>query len=746
MTADSVSRRTVLRLTAAGLISPGLLTGCGGGSSREDYPKPPPPKPLLQFLDYSGNPSEPSVVEVKAHLDRLALAYDRFDQSALCYRFYDRTSVAEVRTMPSYASADFAISFWFRCIAPSTLRKQVLAAMDSAANPVLSLEFDGDHALAVYWNGVRTPLIAYGRPSELANAGWHHLLVQRDGALLQAFADGALVGEATSPPPSSNLTGLVVGASAWEGDIDQMKLHNTAFEPESVPRMVYAWQRLKPTTTADALAGYYPFNGDAKNDTGLGIDGILHDVQLATNRFGDADAAYAFDGNRSFIELDDWFDETLADFGWGMWFRSFNKQPMVALAVTAGQGQSQVDIVFNAGAAASFVRSGLSPKTLSFGNPGELADNEWHFLLVQRQAGILQMYVDGNLRASGPDDSVMLGRSARMWFGRSANESSPPLHWNGFLDDIQVYARAWSQAQIEALQSMQFRPRDGTGALTFKGQLWMLGGWNTENAAEPTTNEVWSSDDGEIWHLMGHAPWEGRHTAGHVVHDNRMWIIGGDKNRGYYQNDVWSSADGIHWDFITDTPPWAERATLMALAFKGRIWVLGGQQVFSGMATNIAHNDVYSSVDGKIWKLENSHSAWSPRGLILGSVVHRGRMWVIGGGQYDARTYLDDVWSSADGVQWDRVLEHAPWAPRHYHSITAFDDKIWVVAGSTQAHPEGTNDVWYSSDGVKWTQLKDIPWPARHATAVFVKGNTMWVAAGSSTRLYNDVWSCTYAP
>ena len=116
-------------------------------------------------------------------------------------------------------------------------------------------------------------------------------------------------------------------------------------------------------------------------------------------------------------------------------------------------------------------------------------------------------------------------------------------------------------------------------------------------------SEVWSSTDGASWTLENpHAPWEGRHTAGYVVHNGRMWIVGGDCNQGHYQNDIWSSADGIHWDLANDHVPWAPRVLHYTLAFDGRIWVMGGQTIPNfADADEVFHNDVWSSDDGVNW-------------------------------------------------------------------------------------------------------------------------------------------------
>jgi hypothetical protein len=173
---------------------------------------------------------------------------------------------------------------------------------------------------------------------------------------------------------------------------------------------------------------------------------------------------------------------------------------------------------------------------------------------------------------------------------------------------------------------------------------------------------------------------------------------------------------------------------------------MGGQQIFEPAGEEVAYNDVYSSVDGVNWVLETPHAAWSPRGIIMNNVVFQGRMWVIGGGTYDIRTFNNDVWSSADGIQWTQVLANAPWSPRQFHNTIVFDNKIWVFAGGDAQSQGGLNDVWYSPDGVSWVELQNTPWVARHAASAYVNNNYLWFTCGSDAQAYNDVWKLGYAP
>ncbi|WP_406697681.1 hypothetical protein V5E97_02335 [Singulisphaera sp. Ch08] len=308
----------------------------------------------------------------------------------------------------------------------------------------------------------------------------------------------------------------------------------------------------------------------------------------------------------------------------------------------------------------------------------------------------------------------------------------------------------------------KFRPRDGAGALTFRGRMWLLGGWNSQdlvNFPRHCINEVHSSRDGIEWTLIkpntfisGHSlfkpneNWEGRHTAGYVVLNDKMWIIGGDVNQGHYHYDVWNSEDGKRWNLVNkETPvPWGPRALHHTVAHNGKIWILGGQTVpqFAWWKEEF-YRDIWNTDDGIHWnKVEPKEPFWPQRGMIGGSAVFRGRIWVLGGGTYDTparpqRLYYNDVWSSEDGISWTQHTASAPWAPRQYHDVAVFDDRLWVLEGFNE---KGGNrkDVWYSEDGSQWTEVPNTPWAPRHAASVFVHDGSLWMVAGNNMQA--DVW------
>ena len=56
----------------------------------------------------------------------------------------------------------------------------------------------------------------------------------------------------------------------------------------------------------NGLLAYYPFNGDAKDASGNGNDGTPQNgAQLTTDRFGNPNSAYYFDGIDDYISIND---------------------------------------------------------------------------------------------------------------------------------------------------------------------------------------------------------------------------------------------------------------------------------------------------------------------------------------------------------------------------------------------------------------------------------------------------------
>ena len=63
-------------------------------------------------------------------------------------------------------------------------------------------------------------------------------------------------------------------------------------------------QTLPSYVPTNGLVGYWGFNGTANDQSGNGNNGTENGATLTTDRFGNANSAYSFDGN-DFIEIAD---------------------------------------------------------------------------------------------------------------------------------------------------------------------------------------------------------------------------------------------------------------------------------------------------------------------------------------------------------------------------------------------------------------------------------------------------------
>ena len=299
-----------------------------------------------------------------------------------------------------------------------------------------------------------------------------------------------------------------------------------------------------------------------------------------------------------------------------------------------------------------------------------------------------------------------------------------------------------------------FLKTDGHSLVVFQDKLWLLSGWlgqydndqasyTSDGVRNYWTSQVWCTADGVNWESKGNAPWAGRHGFGCVVHDDKLWVIGGDQH-----TDVWNTEDGVHWNKILDHVPWGERYFPYIVSFNGKIWVMGGVRiVFSaGNEMRDKYNDIWSTADGVNWTQEVEFAKWVPRGLVSGTAVLNDELYLYGGSVLGSFAF-DDVWKTSDGTHWTKVLHHAPWPARTWGSIASFDNQLWIMAGDYDMESRLLNDVWSSPDGATWTRQKGIFWEPRHATSVVGFNGQLWMVGGLISRpadnwgdVANDVW------
>ncbi len=161
-----------------------------------------------------------------------------------------------------------------------------------------------------------------------------------------------------------------------------------------------------------------------------------------------------------------------------------------------------------------------------------------------------------------------------------------------------------------------------------------------------------------------------------------------------------------------------------------------------------------AAYDGELsWNREVADAPWSNR-WDHAAVVFKDNIWVLGGydptQRGDSDSYLEDVWSSEDGVSWTLVTDDAPWKGRRGHGVAAVGDYLYVFGGFVKDQETGEqgyrNDIWKSSDGETWTEvLPSAPWRTRNNFGVVTLNDTVYIIGGryNGVEFLDDVWKST---
>lgn len=214
-----------------------------------------------------------------------------------------------------------------------------------------------------------------------------------------------------------------------------------------------------------------------------------------------------------------------------------------------------------------------------------------------------------------------------------------------------------------------------------------------------------------------------------IAFNGDLWMIG--------QKRAWSSTDGMKWQAF-DKHDWGERISMAPVFFRNTFWISGGMDY----ATNTFLNEIWSSQDGITWKRIVNNAEWSPR---KGHTVieFKNKLWLFGGETRVDRTrspieFANDIWSSVDGVHWEKVTDDAPWDVRGRPKLIVFKEKLLLIGG------QGHSDIWQSDDGKVWTQLKkDCVWTDRYDYGLLAYDNLLWIFGGREQNprsAHKDVW------
>ena len=253
---------------------------------------------------------------------------------------------------------------------------------------------------------------------------------------------------------------------------------------------------------SDGLVGWWPFNGNANDESGNGNHGTVNGASLSTDRFGSVNKAYNFDGVDDVIIISDNDELRLnsGDFTIALWYKmnSYGLPNRHFIFKSDGPGSTnkwgfQKTAVVNGGPSLSFSTSGALGGY--WVNAPVVEDYDWHHAIIVRNGILFNIYEDGILLTSVSNIPMQTSIQAIRIGGDEINGGG---HWHhGSLDDIGIWNRALTQQEITDL----FNAVNCANNTTISPQTntLTLGGNAIFNAttSDPNPSYVWQSNFGQ---------------------------------------------------------------------------------------------------------------------------------------------------------------------------------------------------------------------------------------------------------
>ena len=432
-----------------------------------------PTSGLVGYWPFCGNANDESGNGNNGTVNGATLTSDRFGNVNSAYDFNGTSDFIDVadNTALRLNSTDFTISVWINETSRASTQESIISKRTAANGNGYILNIEGSvqpipGLTNFHVSGGGDPR-AYSNTIVPLNV-WKNITLtyQLSSQTLKTYIDGVLNSTTTSipTPNAANSVAMKIGTDAagnpyfFHGKIDDISIYNRALTQQEITNLYTSTvpvSCLPAYVPTSGLVGYWPFCGNANDESGNGNNGTVNGATLTTDRNGVVDKAYSFDGSS-------WIDILSNGAASG------NNKITLSAWVYRNSLPNSVEYIFCYGSTGN---EGIAFGMGEYGSQGifttfmgsqfdaisniPLSINSWHNITsIHHQNGIIEIYLDGNLtfttNVQTPNIQNILGRIGKSIYG---NE-----FWNGKIDDIGIWNRALTQQEITNLYTSTVPP------------------------------------------------------------------------------------------------------------------------------------------------------------------------------------------------------------------------------------------------------------------------------------------------
>lgn len=212
------------------------------------------------------------------------------------------------------------------------------------------------------------------------------------------------------------------------------------------------------------LIAYYPFNGNALDESGNGNNGTPINLKATEDRFNNKGAAFSFNGIDSYVDCGNTpgFNFGKGDFTISAWIRCNGSQS--GRYIVGKYGVAYQPLAYGLGtwensAAYSFITGTNWPEELR--SNVSLANGNWHHLVVVFRRSLEMVLFQDNtvIDRVGISDSknAVITNSFPLTIGKVVSGQC----FGGEIDDVRIYNRALSDTEVKTLHDYESKPMSG---------------------------------------------------------------------------------------------------------------------------------------------------------------------------------------------------------------------------------------------------------------------------------------------
>ena len=212
----------------------------------------------------------------------------------------------------------------------------------------------------------------------------------------------------------------------------------------------------------EGLLAYYPFNGNAKDETGNGYDGNVAGATLDSDRFGAKKSAYKFSRNRQLITLSNTkskFNFLKSSYSISAWVKWIGGQNGTYLISKWKPGNPNSFGIGTEGLKIrAFIQDLYTPLVIT--SKASMSKTKWsHVVMVIHGSESIALYFNNKLEKRVEISSkysvdnnypVTIGGAQPDFFGTRT--------FRGLIDDVRIYSRALSKSEIDSLYKLESQP------------------------------------------------------------------------------------------------------------------------------------------------------------------------------------------------------------------------------------------------------------------------------------------------